>query len=56
MTGAGMKFHVIYTINAKVLDCEIEASSFGEAEQLFLKEHPLATYYEIGAPLTETGT
>lgn len=48
-----MKFHVIYTIDSRVLDCEVEAQSFAEAEDLFMKEHPMAFYYEIGAPLKE---
>lgn len=48
-----MKFHVVYTIDKRVLDCEIEAETLAEAEDAFMNEHPLAAYYEIGFPLKE---
>ena len=41
-----MKYHVIYTVNEKVSDCEVEFATFQQCEAWL--DGLGATYYEIG--------
>ena len=41
-----MKYHVIYTVNEKVSDCEVEFAMFQQCEAWL--DGLGATYYEIG--------
>lgn len=47
-----ISFHVIYSVGRVVSECFVTAADFDAAEKEFQRQHPDATYWEIGIPAT----
>jgi hypothetical protein len=50
--GGVIDFHIVYRNKGGIVnDCTIAAVDFGTAEEEFQRQHPEATWWEIGIPL-----